>query len=88
MKLAVRFGCISDLLYISIYYDKTLRFREAASFIEMTKIKLAKPYLMYRRQLNIESFIEALCGQSLSIKMKQAVAMEIFFTIKSVISVN
>lgn len=47
LKLAARFGCISDMLYIAIYYYKTLRYREALSVIKTTKVKLAQPYLMY-----------------------------------------
>ncbi|XP_052707267.1 uncharacterized protein LOC128182587 [Crassostrea angulata] len=77
LKLAAKFGCVSDMLYIAIYYYKTLRYREALSVIEMTKVKLAQPYLMYNRHVDRERYTEAVGGQSWSTKIRQAVAEEI-----------
>nr|XP_034303419.1 uncharacterized protein LOC117681747 [Crassostrea gigas] len=77
LKLAAKFGCISDMLYIAMYYYKTLRYREALSVIEMTKVKLAQPYLMCRSNVDRERYTEAVGGQSWSIKIRQAVAWEI-----------
>lgn len=77
LKLAAKFGCVSDMLYIAMYYYKTLRYREALSVIEMTKVKLAQPYMMYRRHVDRERYIEDVWGQSWSTKMRQAVAMDI-----------
>ncbi|XP_052697759.1 uncharacterized protein LOC128175910 [Crassostrea angulata] len=77
LKLAAKFGCISDMLYIAMYYYKTLRYREALSIIEMTKVKLAQPYLMYMDYVDRERYTAALGGQSLSTKIRQAVAVNI-----------
>ncbi|XP_052684008.1 uncharacterized protein LOC128164275 [Crassostrea angulata] len=77
LKIAVRFGCISDMLFNAMYQYKTLRHMEALSIIEMTKMRLAQPYMMYRKMLGVRSYIQALCGQSLSTKMKRAVALDI-----------
>nr|XP_034314499.1 uncharacterized protein LOC105322764 [Crassostrea gigas] len=77
LKLAAKFGCVSDMLYIAMYYYKTLRYREALSVIEMTKVKLAQPYLMYGIHVDRERYIEAVGGQSWSTKMRQAVAWDI-----------
>ncbi|XP_011455268.3 uncharacterized protein [Magallana gigas] len=74
LKLAAKFGYVSDMLYIAMYYYKTLRYREALSVIEMTKVKLAQPYLMYHRHRDRERYTEAVGGQSWSTKMRQAVA--------------
>ncbi|XP_052699192.1 uncharacterized protein LOC128176718 [Crassostrea angulata] len=74
LKLAAKFGYVSDMLYIAMYYYKTLRYREALSVIEMTKVKLAQPYLMYHRHVDRERYTEAVGGQSWSTKMRQAVA--------------
>ncbi|XP_034327867.2 uncharacterized protein [Magallana gigas] len=76
LKLAAKFGCISDMLYIAMYYYKTLRYREALSVIEMTKVKLAQPYLLYRH-VDTERYTEAVGGQSCFTKMRQAVARNI-----------
>ncbi|XP_052673768.1 uncharacterized protein LOC128155924 [Crassostrea angulata] len=77
LKLAAKFGCISDMLYIAMYYYKTLRYREALSVIKMTKVKLAPPYLMYRGHVDRERYTEAVGGQSWSTRIRQAVAVEI-----------
>ncbi|XP_052690996.1 uncharacterized protein LOC128168887 [Crassostrea angulata] len=74
LKLAAKFGFVSDMLYIAMYYYKTLRYREALSVIEMTKVKLAQPYLMYVHQVDTERYTEAVGGQSWSTKIRQAVA--------------
>nr|XP_034322927.1 uncharacterized protein LOC117688746 [Crassostrea gigas] len=74
LKLAARFGCISDMFYIAIYYYKTFRYREALSVIEMTKVRLAQPYLMYEGRVDRERYTEAVGGQSWSTKMRQTVA--------------
>nr|XP_011418263.2 uncharacterized protein LOC105321605 [Crassostrea gigas] len=77
LKLAASFGFVSDMLYIAMYYYKTLRYREALSVIEMTKVKLAQPYLMYKRHVDRERYTEAVGGQSWSTKMRQTVAGDI-----------
>ncbi|XP_065924587.1 uncharacterized protein [Magallana gigas] len=77
LKLTAKFGCISDMLYIAMYYYKTLRYREALSVLEMTKVKLAQPYLMYNRHVDRERYNESVGGQSWSTKMRQAVAQDI-----------
>ncbi|XP_065944921.1 uncharacterized protein [Magallana gigas] len=77
LKLAAKFGCVSDMLYIAIYYYKTLRYREAFIVLEMTKVKLAQPYLMYRGRVDRERYTEAVGGQSWSTKMRQAVACDV-----------
>ncbi|XP_062591790.1 uncharacterized protein LOC134253291 [Saccostrea cucullata] len=74
VKLAAKFGCITDILYIAMYYYKTLRYREALSIIEMMKFKLAQPYVMHGLNVDTEMYNEAVGGQSWSTKMRQAVA--------------
>ncbi|XP_062571994.1 uncharacterized protein LOC134233954, partial [Saccostrea cucullata] len=75
LKLAAKFGFITDMLYIAMYYYKTLRYTEALSIIEMIKVKLAQPYVMCMGNVNIDMYyIEAVGGQSWSKKMRQAAA--------------
>nr|XP_034302761.1 uncharacterized protein LOC117681602 [Crassostrea gigas] len=80
LKLAAKFGIVSDMLYIAMYYYKTLRYREALSVIEMTKVKLAQPYLMYNGRVDGERYTEAVGEQSWSTKMRQAVAGDILLS--------
>ncbi|XP_062582781.1 uncharacterized protein LOC134244537 [Saccostrea cucullata] len=74
LKLAAKFGCITDMLYIAMYYYKTLRYTETLSIIEMIKVKLAQPYAMHINNVDKEMYTEAVGGQSWSTKMRQAVA--------------
>nr|XP_022298889.1 uncharacterized protein LOC111107817 [Crassostrea virginica] len=74
LKLAAKFGSVSDLLYIAMYFYKTFRHREALSVIEMTKVKLAQPGLMYNDHVDPERYTEAVGGRSWSYKMRHAVA--------------
>nr|XP_011416501.3 uncharacterized protein LOC105320313 isoform X1 [Crassostrea gigas] len=77
LKLTAKFGCVSDVLYIAMYYYKTFRYREALSVIDLTKVKLARPYLMDGSRVDRERYTEAVGGQSLSTKMRQAVVYDI-----------
>nr|XP_022346230.1 uncharacterized protein LOC111138508 [Crassostrea virginica] len=77
LKLAAKFGYVSDLLYIAMYFYRTFRFREALSVIEMTKVKSAQPGLMYMGQVDPERYTEAVGGRSWSYKMRNAVAYDI-----------
>lgn len=62
LNLAARIGCISDMLFIAMYHYKKLRYMEALSAIEMTKIKLAQPHLMYRNIVHVRRYTDALGG--------------------------
>nr|XP_022305594.1 LOW QUALITY PROTEIN: uncharacterized protein LOC111112407 [Crassostrea virginica] len=77
LKLTAKFGCISDMMYIAMFYCKTFRFREALYITEMIKVKLAQPGLMYNRHVDPERYTEAVGGQSWSTKMRQTVANDI-----------
>ncbi|XP_056016241.1 uncharacterized protein LOC125674609 isoform X2 [Ostrea edulis] len=77
LKLTAKFGFISDRLYIAMYYYKTLRYTEALSVIEMTKVNLAQSYVMYDTTVDAERYTEAVGGQSWSTKSRHAVARDI-----------
>ncbi|XP_062615957.1 uncharacterized protein LOC134277645 [Saccostrea cucullata] len=47
LRLATKFGCTFDLLYIVMYYYRTSRYKEALSIIEKLEIKLAQPDMIY-----------------------------------------
>ena len=81
LKLAAEFGCISDLMYIAMFFYKKLRYREALNVLENVMFKLAQPGLMYKIYVEPERYTEAVGGQSWSKKMRQAVALDI--TLKS-----
>ncbi|XP_062581383.1 uncharacterized protein LOC134243170 [Saccostrea cucullata] len=82
LKLASKFGCISDMLYLAMFYYKTFRYKKAISVIEVTKVKLAQPYVMYISDEVLNAgrwiFSESMRGQSWSTKMRHAMAMDFF----------
>ena len=64
LKLANKFGSVDDMLYLAMFYYRTFRQREALSIIEMTKVKLAQPGLMYNKNGDPENYTEAVGGRS------------------------
>ena len=77
LKLAAKFGYVSDLLYSAMYFYQTSRHREALSVIEMAKVKLAQPSLIYNDHVDPERYTEAVGGRSWSYKMRHVVADDI-----------
>uniref|UniRef100_K1PXG1 Uncharacterized protein n=1 Tax=Magallana gigas TaxID=29159 RepID=K1PXG1_MAGGI len=67
----------SDAVSTGFSVVETHRYREALSVLEITKVKLAQPYLMYESHVDRERFTEAVGGQSWSTKMRQAVAKNV-----------
>ncbi|XP_061168975.1 uncharacterized protein LOC133178248 [Saccostrea echinata] len=77
VKLAAKFGFISDTLYIAMHYYNTLRYTEALSVIKKIKLKLAQPYIMRHKTVYEDIYTAAVGGEAWSTKMRQAVAMQI-----------
>ena len=77
LKFAAKFGCISDMMFNALYFYKISRLREALFVIELTKVRLAQPGLMYRRHVDPGRYTEAVGGQSLSFKMRHAIFLVI-----------
>ncbi|XP_062572675.1 uncharacterized protein LOC134234615 [Saccostrea cucullata] len=77
LKVAAKFGFITDMLFIAMYYFETRRYRDALSITEMIKGKLAQPYLMYESKVDTKMYTEAVGGQSWCTKMRKAVAWDI-----------
>lgn len=46
LKSAAKYGFVSDLVYIAMYYNKARKYMEAVSVVEMIKVNLAQPGLM------------------------------------------
>jgi hypothetical protein len=82
LKLTAKFGWISERLYLAMHYYKTLRYTEALSVIEMTKVNLAQPYVMYNGTVDTDRYIEAVGGQLWSTKLRHAVAWGIILESK------
>lgn len=48
LKLSAKFGSISDMLYVAMFYYKfkTIRTRKALNVLEITKTELVRPFVM------------------------------------------
>nr|XP_034314518.1 uncharacterized protein LOC117684859 [Crassostrea gigas] len=77
LQAAAKSGCISDMLFNAMFYYKTLRYRKAVNVLEMTKIKLMQPYLMYNRQVDSDVYIGFLGGEAWSTRRQMAIAGDI-----------
>lgn len=77
LKLSAKFGSISDMLNVAMFYYKTHRIRKALHVLEITKTKLVRPFLMYNSQVNREMYTEAVGGKSWSRKRRETVACDI-----------
>ncbi|XP_062621902.1 uncharacterized protein LOC134283465, partial [Saccostrea cucullata] len=65
LKLTGKFGCTSDMVYMAMYYYKTMRFVDALFVIKMTKVLLSHKTKIYTDMYN-----EAFRGLSLTSKMR------------------
>nr|XP_011428581.1 uncharacterized protein LOC105329110 [Crassostrea gigas] len=74
LRLSMKFGYVSDMLYIAMFYYKTVRYQEALSIIDILKVKMSQPYILYRGTAQRWAYIEAVGGQPWSTKMRQAIA--------------
>ena len=86
LKLAAKFGCISDMMYIAMFYYKTFTYKKALYITEMIKVKLAQPGLMYKKHVDPERYTEAVGGHSWSTKMRQAVSDDIRLNASTIIN--
>ncbi|XP_061188882.1 uncharacterized protein LOC133197058 [Saccostrea echinata] len=77
--VAAHLGYVSDMLYIATYFYMTFRYKEALSLIDLTKMKLAQPHIIYNKNVQKERYTEAVGGQSWSTKLRRAVARDIKF---------
>ncbi|XP_062569084.1 uncharacterized protein LOC134231173 [Saccostrea cucullata] len=77
LKLAAKFGCITDMMYTAMYYYKTLRYMKALSIIEMIKVKLAQPCVMYNNYVETERYTDIVERLSWSTRMRESVARNI-----------
>nr|XP_034309239.1 uncharacterized protein LOC117683659 [Crassostrea gigas] len=74
LRLSMKFGYVSDMLYIAMFYYKTFRYKDALSIIDISKVKMSQPYVRFRGNGKGWAYIEAVGGQPWSTKITQAIA--------------
>ncbi|XP_062570979.1 uncharacterized protein LOC134233001 [Saccostrea cucullata] len=75
LRLAAKFGCISDMLYIAMYFYRTSRYLKALSFLQILKVKLAvgQTYLVHKSHKNHERYNHAFVKHSVCKKLRQGI---------------
>ncbi|XP_062614770.1 uncharacterized protein LOC134276542 [Saccostrea cucullata] len=78
LKLAAKMGFVSDILYLVMYYYKTLKHKKARKVLEIANNKFQQPYLMYMSDVDdIKVYTAEVGGQSCSTKMQRVVMGDI-----------
>ena len=73
MKEALRIGCVSDIIYLALYYYKNRQYDELLRYLKLAQKGLCRPYVVhYRfRDTDEEKYTRAMAGMSLSDRIKK-----------------
>jgi hypothetical protein len=78
LGIVAKLGCVSDGLYLALYLYHTSRYKTALMVTDRVKQSLTQPHIVYGR-LCIQSYSEAVGGQSMLTKYRKAWARDIVF---------
>ncbi|XP_078316744.1 uncharacterized protein LOC111101641 [Crassostrea virginica] len=84
MKLAVKIGCVSHILYLAIHYYRNCQYEMSLHCVKRAQDKMSKPYVIYRNSFNEELYRRAMAGVSLSDRMRKCLICTIRFYCKYV----
>lgn len=79
LKISVRFGCLSDVIYLALFHCVTGENQKALRILEKLKRALFQPYVIYNGRVNRMAYRQKVVGQSLQEKMKKAASMDLMF---------
>jgi hypothetical protein len=77
LNLVLKFGCLSDGLYLALYLYDTGRYQTALTVTDRVKQKLSQPHIMYYGILDRQKYSEVVGGQSMLTKFRKAYARDI-----------
>ena len=77
MKLAVKIGCASDIMYLAIYYYRNCQYELSLRCLQRAQDKMSEPYVIYNGQVNEEMYRRAMAGVSLSERMRKCFICDI-----------
>ena len=49
MKEALRIGCVSDIIYLALYYYKNCQYDELLRYLKLAQKRLCRPYVVHYR---------------------------------------
>lgn len=71
-KLSSNIGCVSEILYLAMYYYKYYEYEKSLRILNKAQEKMCRRYVIYKGDCNVEMFRYALLGESLNGKMRKA----------------
>lgn len=77
LKLSAKFGSISDMLYVAMFYYKTIRTRKSFKCIRDYKNRVSASIFYDNSQVDRHMYTDAVGGKSWSTKRREAVASDI-----------
>nr|XP_022288206.1 uncharacterized protein LOC111100526 [Crassostrea virginica] len=79
MKLAVKIGCLSEILYLAIRYYRNCQYEESLRCLQRAGGRMSKPYVIYKDYVNEEMYRRAMAGVSLSDRIRKCFIFDIVF---------
>ncbi|XP_062594133.1 uncharacterized protein LOC134255625 isoform X1 [Saccostrea cucullata] len=77
LKLSCTIGCVSDILYLAMYFYITWRFERSLSCLQKAQERMSKSYIIYHDNVNIDMYRRYTAGMSLCRKMRNALVKNI-----------
>ena len=77
MKLAVKIGCVSQVMYLVMHYHRNCQNEVSLQFLRKAQDKMSKPYVVYRNNINEEMYRRAMAGVSLGDRMRKCLICDI-----------
>ena len=77
MKLAVKIGCISEIVYLALYYYSDCHYKQSLRCLQKALERLTLPYTVCFGFNNEEMYKRAMKGRSLLDRMRKVIIYEI-----------
>ncbi|XP_078319750.1 uncharacterized protein LOC144621065 [Crassostrea virginica] len=77
MKLAVKIGWVSQIIYLAIHYYRNCQYEESLRCLHRAQDKMSKPYAIYQGNVNVEMYRRAMAGVSLSDRVRKCLICDI-----------
>ncbi|XP_062616023.1 uncharacterized protein LOC134277722 [Saccostrea cucullata] len=77
LKLSCTLGCVSDILYLAMYFYRTCRYERSLTCLQKIQDRMSKLYIMYGNHVNKYMYTLCTMGVTLCHKMKIALVNNI-----------
>ncbi|XP_062573151.1 uncharacterized protein LOC134235083 [Saccostrea cucullata] len=77
LKQSCKFGCLSDILYLAMYFYRTRRYEDSISCLHKAQERMSVPYIMYRNRSNPDIYRNYMERNTLGTRMRRALVRDI-----------